>query len=84
VFGIKVLEESIKLHYVLLTTGKKICRVSKSTQQINNKKNKKISKHFFLKIIGTTLQPSTIPFTLPIALSFFTIILNQSYMFCEW
>jgi hypothetical protein len=36
----------------------------------------------FFKIIGTTLQPY--PITLSIALSFFTIILNQIYMFCEW
>jgi hypothetical protein len=35
------------------------------------------------KIIGTTLQPLHI-ITIYIALSFFTIILNQIYMFCEW
>jgi hypothetical protein len=54
----------------------------KSTRQINNRKKLKKQQNIF-KITGTTLQPLPI-ITLLIALLFFTIILNQIYMFCEW
>jgi hypothetical protein len=54
---------------------------NKSTQQIKNRKNPKNSKTF-LKLWEQL--SNHYPFTIPIALSVFTIILNQIYMFCEW
>ena len=53
----------------------------KTLGKLRIKKAQKTAK-YFLKIIGTALQPQSI--TIPIALSFFTFILNQIYMFCEW
>jgi hypothetical protein len=53
----------------------------KSNWQIKNRKNPKKQQNI-LKIMWTTLEP--LPITIPITLSFFTIILNQIYMFCEW
>jgi hypothetical protein len=56
-------------------------RKRKPLDKLRIEKIQKNSKTFF-KIIGTTLQPLSI--TIPIALLFFTIILNQIYKFCEW
>jgi hypothetical protein len=42
-----------------------------------------IGKMFFADYFYRNNSP-TIPITLPITQSFFTIILNQIYMFCEW
>jgi hypothetical protein len=61
-------------------TRQRLCRVSKSTRQIKNRKKLKKTAIFF-KILGTTLQPYLSSITLPTALTFFTIILNEIYMF---
>jgi hypothetical protein len=54
----------------------------KSTRQIKNRKKKpKTAKHF---LNYRNNSPTTTPITIPIALSFFTIILNQIYIFYEW
>jgi hypothetical protein len=57
----------------------RLCRVSKSTRQIKNRKKPQKTAKLFL-IMGTTLQPLHI--TVPIALSFFTINLNQIKFTC--
>jgi hypothetical protein len=68
-------------------TRQRLCRVSKNIRQrktlgkLRIEKIKKKQQNIF-KILGTTLQPY--PITLSVALSFFTIILNQTYMFCKW
>jgi hypothetical protein len=62
-----------------------LCRVSKSTRQrktlgkLRIEKIKKTAKHF----LNFRNNSPTLPYTLPVALSFFTIILNQTYMFCK-
>jgi hypothetical protein len=56
--------------------------VKKNTRQIKNQKNKnKTAKKLNYRNNSPTLP---IPIILPIALSFFTIILNQIYMFYKW
>jgi hypothetical protein len=55
---------------------------NKNTRQIkNHKKPQKIAKHFFNYVNQLS---NHYPITIIIALSFFTINLNQIYMFCEW
>jgi hypothetical protein len=54
----------------------------KNTRQIKKIEKIKKKQQNIFKILGTTLQPY--PTTLLVALSFFTIILNQTYMFCKW
>jgi hypothetical protein len=66
--------------YFFSDTRQRLCRVSKSTRQIKNRKKSKKQQNIFLNY-RKTLQPY--PITILIALSFFTIILNQIYMFCE-
>jgi hypothetical protein len=56
--------------------------VKKSTRQIKNRKNPKRQQSIFL-IMGITLQPLLL-LTIINVLSFFIVILNQIYMFCEW
>jgi hypothetical protein len=54
----------------------------KTLGKLRIEKIKKKQQNIF-QILGTTLQPYPI-LPLPVALSFFTIILNQTYMFCKW
>jgi hypothetical protein len=59
---------------------KTLSSIEKHLAKKESQTPQKTAKHF--KIMGTTLQP--LPITIPIALSFFTIILTQINMFCEW
>jgi hypothetical protein len=73
--------------YFFSDTRQRLCRVPKSTRQrktlgkLRIEKIKKKQQNIFL---NSRNNSPTLPITLPIALSFFTIIFNQTYMFCKW
>jgi hypothetical protein len=54
-------------------------RERKTLGKLRIEKKPKNTKHFL-----NYRNNSTLPITIPIAQSFFTIIFNQIYMFCEW
>jgi hypothetical protein len=75
--------ETLGKSYFTLGKAFAECNTRQRTlDKLRIEKIKKNSKTFFL-IIGTTLQPYLyLPY--PFVLSFFTIILNQIYIFYEW
>jgi hypothetical protein len=69
------------VEYFFRTLDKDFAECQKALGKLRIEKIKKLAKHFFL---NSRNNYPTLPITLLVALSFFTIILNQTYMFCKW